>query len=203
MRKNKSKKSEDRAERRKIEHEIMLNKQMDKTDPYPERINIKKDSLRSDLFCMRNYGSAYMTVVSTADDSTVSYMREDSMPSQKDNQELSEIIEKQKESLLIWKDRVLSMQAANLAVKMTDLISLKRLVLRFFICYFLMFMTTAVFYGYYTYIKENNFLMFAGILLLLLFTIYITWYATKQIHNLQRLVDDYQFQKLEDESVSL
>ena len=203
MRKNKSKKSEDRAERRKIEHEIMLNKQMDKTDPYPERINIKKDSLRSDLFCMRNYGSAYMTVVSTADDSTVSYMREDSMPSQKDNQELSEIIEKQKESLLIWKDQVLSMQAANLAVKMTDLISLKRLVLRFFICYFLMFMTTAVFYGYYTYIKEYNILIYAGIILLLLFTIYITWYATKQIHNLQRLVDDYQFQKLEDESVSL
>lgn len=200
MRKNKSKKSEDRAERRKIEHEIMLNKQMDKTDPYPERINIKKDSLRSDLFCMRNYGSAYMTVVSTADDSTVSYMREDSMPSQKDNQELSEIIEKQKESLLIWKDRVLSMQAANLAVKMTGLIWLKRLVLRFFICYFLMFMTTAVFYGYYTYIKENNILIYAGIILLLLFTIYITWYATKLIHNLQRLVDDYQFQKLEDES---
>lgn len=200
MRKNKSKKSEDRAERRKIEHEIMLNKQMDKTDPYPERINIKKDSLRSDLFCMRNYGSAYMTVVSTADDSTVSYMREDSMPSQKDNQELSEIIEKQKESLLIWKDRVLSMQAANLAVKMTGLIWLKRLVLRFFICYFLMFMTTAVFYGYYTYIKENNILIYAGIILLLLFTIYITWYATKLIHNLQRLVDNYQFQKLEDES---
>lgn len=203
MRKNKSKKSEDRAESRKIEHEIMLNKQMDKTDPYPERINIKKDSLRSDLFCMRNYGSAYMTVVSTADDSTVSYMREDSMPSQKDNQELSEIIEKQKESLLIWKDRVLSMQAANLAVKMTGLIWLKRLVLRFFICYFLMFMTTAVFYGYYTYIKENNILIYAGIILLLLFTIYITWYATKLIHNLQRMVDDYQFQKLEDESVSL
>lgn len=203
MRKNKSKKSEDRAERRKIEHEIMLNKQMDKTDPYPERINIKKDSLRSDLFCMRNYGSAYMTVVPTADDSTVSYMREDSMPSQKDNQELSEIIEKQKESLLIWKDRVLSMQAANLAVKMTGLIWLKRLVLRFFICYFLMFMTTAVFYGYYTYIKENNILIYAGIILLLLFTIYITWYATKLIHNLQRIVDDYQFQKLEDESVSL
>ena len=203
MRKNKSKKSEDRAERRKIEHEIMLNKQMDKTDPYPERINIKKDSLRSDLFCMRNYGSAYMTVVSTADDSTVSYMREDSMPSQKDNQELSEIIEKQKESLLIWKDRVLSMQAANLAVKMTGLIWLKRLVLRFFICYFLMFMTTAVFYGYYTYIKENNILIYAGIILLLLFTLYITWYATKLIHNLQRMVDDYQFQKLEDESVSL
>ena len=203
MRKNKSKKSEDRAERRKIEHEIMLNKQMDKTDPYPERINIKKDSLRSDLFCMRNYGSAYMTVVSTADDSTVSYMREDSMPSQKDNQELSKIIEKQKESLLIWKDRVLSMQAANLAVKMTGLIWLKRLVLRFFICYFLMFMTTAVFYGYYTYIKENNILIYAGIILLLLFTLYITWYATKLIHNLQRMVDDYQFQKLEDESVSL
>lgn len=203
MRKNKSKKSEDRAERRKIEHEIMLNKQMDKTDPYPERINIKKDSLRSDLFCMRNYGSAYMTVVSTADDSTVSYMREDSMPSQKDNQELSEIIEKQKESLLIWKDRVQSMQAANLAVKMTGLIWLKRLVLRFFICYFLMFMTTAVFYGYYTYIKENNILIYAGIILLLLFTLYITWYATKLIHNLQRMVDDYQFQKLEDESVSL
>lgn len=200
MRKNKSKKSKDRDERRKIEHEIMLNKQMDKTDPYPERINIKKDSLRSDLFCMRNYGSAYMNVVSTADDSTVSYMREDSMPSQKDNQELSEIIEKQKESLLIWKDRVLSMQAANLAVKMTGLIWLKRLVLRFFICYFLMFMTTAVFYGYYTYIKENNILIYAGIILLLLFTIYITWYATKLIHNLQRLVDDYQFQKLEDES---
>lgn len=203
MRKNKSKKSEDRAERRKIEHEIMLNKQMDKTDPYPERINIKKDSLRSDLFCMRNYGSAYMTVVSTADDSTISYMREDSMPSQKDNQELSEIIEKQKESLLIWKDRVLSMQAANLAVKTTGLIWLKRLVLRFFICYFLMFMTTAVFYGYYTYIKENNILIYAGIILLLLFTIYITWYATKLIHNLQIMVDDYQFQKLEDESVSL
>lgn len=203
MRKNKSKKSEDRAERRKIEHEIMLNKQMDKTDPYPERINIKKDSLRSDLFCMRNYGSAYMTVVSTADDSTVSYMREDSMPSQKDNQELSEIIEKQKESLLIWKDRVISMQAANLAVKMTGLIWLKRLVLRFFICYFLMFMTTAVFYGYYTYIKENNILIYAGIILLLLFTIYITWYATKLIRNLQREVDDYQFQKLEDESISL
>ena len=203
MRKNKSKKSEDRAERRKIEHEIMLNKQMDKTDPYPERINIKKDSLRSDLFCMRNYGSAYMTVVLTADDSTVSYMREDSMPSQKDNQELSEIIEKQKESLLIWKDRVQSMQAANLAVKMTGLIWLKRLVLRFFICYFLMFMTTAVFYGYYTYIKENNILIYAGIILLLLFTLYITWYATKLIHNLQRMVDDYQFQKLEDESVSL
>lgn len=203
MRKNKSKKSEDRAERRKIEHEIMLNKQMDKTDPYPERINIKKDSLRSDLFCMRNYGSAYMTVVSTADDSTVSYMREDSMPSQKDNQKLSEIIEKQKESLLIWKDRVLSMQAANLAVKMTGLIWLNRLVLRFFICYFLMFMTTAVFYGYYTYIKENNILIYAGIILLLLFTIYITWYATKLIRNLQREVDDYQFQKLEDESISL
>lgn len=198
MRKNKSKKSEDRAERRKIEHEIMLNKQMDKTYPYPERINIKKDSLRSDLFCMRNYGSAYMTVVSTADDSTVSYMREDSMPSQKDNQKLSEIIEKQKESLLIWKDRVLSMQAANLAVKMTGLIWLKRLVLRFFICYFLMFMTTAVFYGYYTYIKENIILIYAGIILLLLFTIYITWYATKLIHNLQRMVDDYKFRKLEE-----
>lgn len=203
MRKNKSKKSEDRAERRKIEHEIMLNKQMDKTDPYPERINIKKDSLRSDLFCMRNYGSAYMTVVSTADDSTVSYMREDSMPSQKDNQELSEIIEKQKESLLIWKDRVLSMQAANLAVKMTDLIWSKRFILRFFICYFLMFMITAVFYGYYTYIKENNILIYAGVIFLLLITIYISWYASKLIHNLQREVDDYQFQKLEDESISL
>lgn len=54
MRKNKSKKSKNRAERRKIEHEIMLNKQMDKTDPYPERINIKKDSLRSDLFYYYN-----------------------------------------------------------------------------------------------------------------------------------------------------
>ena len=159
MKKKKNKIIEKRAERRKIEHEIMLNRQMDKTDPYPERINIKKDPLRSDLFCMRNYGSAYMTVVSTADDSTVSYMREDSMPSQKDNQKLSEIIEKQKESLLIWKDRVLSMQAANLAVKMTGLIWLKRLVLRFFICYFLMFMITAVFYGFYTYIKENNILI--------------------------------------------
>ena len=178
----------------------MLNKQMDKTDPYPERINIKKDSLRSDLFCMRNYGSAYMTVVSTADDSTVSYIRENSIPAQKDNQELSEIIEKQKESLLIWKDRVLSLQAAKLVVKMTDLIWLKRLVLRFFFCYSLMFMTSAVFYGYYTYIKENNFLIFTGIILLLLFTIYITWYATKLIHNLQRQVDDYQFRKLEDES---
>lgn len=203
MRKNKSKESEDRAERRKIEHEIMLNKQMDKTDPYPERINIKKDSLRSDLFCMRNYGSAYMTVVSIADDSTVSYMREDSMPSQKDNQKLSEIIEKQKESLLIWKDRVLSMQAANLAVKMTGLIWLKRLILRFFICYFLMFMITAVFYGYYTYIKENNILIYAGVIFLLLVTIYISWYASKLIRNVQREVDDCQFQKLEDESISL
>lgn len=195
MRKNKSKKSKNRAERRKIEHEIMLNKQMDKTNPYPERINIKKDSLRSDLFCMRNYGSAYMTVVSTADDSTVSYIREDSIPTQKDNQKLSEIIEKQKESLLIWKDRVLSLQAANLAVKMTGLIWLKRLVLRFFFCYFLMFMTTAVFYGYYTYIKENNFLIFAGIILLLLFTIYITWYASKLIRNLQIQVERSQLKK--------
>ena len=200
MEKKKNKITEKRAERRKIEHEIMLNKQMDKTDPYPERINIKKDPLRSDLFCMRNYGSTYMTVVSTADDSTVSYMREDSMPSQKDNQELSEIIEKQKESLLIWKDRVLSMQAANLAVKMTGLIWLKRLVLRFFICYFLMFMITAVFYGFYTYIKENNILIYAGVIFLLLVTIYISWYASKLIRNLQIQVDDYQFQKLEDES---
>ena len=200
MKKKKNKIIEKRAERRKIEHEIMLNRQMDKTDPYPERINIKKDPLRSDLFCMRNYGSAYMTVVSTADDSTVSYMREDSMPSQKDNQKLSEIIEKQKESLLIWKDRVLSMQAANLAVKMTGLIWLKRLVLRFFICYFLMFMITAVFYGFYTYIKENNILIYAGVIFLLLVTIYISWYASKLIRNLQIQVDDYQFQKLEAES---
>lgn len=198
MKKNKI--TEKRAERRKIEHEIMLNKQMDKTDPYPERINIKKDPLRSDLFCMRNYGSSYMTVVSTADDSTVSYIRENSIPAQKDNQELSEIIEKQKESLLIWKDQVLSMQAANLAVKMTGLIWLKRLVLRFFICYFLMFMITAVFYGFYTYIKENNILIYAGVIFLLLVTIYISWYASKLIRNLQIQVDDYQFQKLKDES---
>lgn len=179
----------------------MLNKQMDKTDPYPERINIKKDSLRSDLFCMRNYGSAYMTVVSTADDSTVSYIRENSVPTQKDNQELSEIIEKQKESLLIWKDRVLSLQAANLAVKMTGLIWLKRLVLRFFFCYFLMFMITAVFYGYYTYIKENNILIYAGVIILQIVTMYISWYASKLIRNLQIQVDDYQFRKIEDESV--
>lgn len=198
MRKNKSKKSKDRAERRKIEHEIMLNKQMDKTDPYPKRINIRKDSLRSDLFCMRNYGSAYMTVVSTANDSTVSYIREDSLPTEKNNQELSKIIEKQKESLLIWKDGVLSLQAANLAVKMTDLIWIKRLVLRFFICYFLMFMITAVFFGYYTYIIENNFLLYTGIIILLLVTMYISWYAAKIIHDLQRQIDDSYLQKLKD-----
>lgn len=198
MRKNKSKKSKDRAERRKIEHEIMLNKQMDKTDPYPERINIRKDSLRSDLFCMRNYGSAYMTVVSTADDSTVSYIREDSLPTEKNNQELSKIIEKQKESLLIWKDSVLSLQAANLAVKMTNLIWIKRLVLRFFICYFLMFMITAVFFGYYTYIIENYFLLYTGIIILLLVTIYISWYAAKIIHDLQRQIDNSYLQKLKD-----
>lgn len=198
MRKNKSKKSKDRAERRKIEHEIMLNKQMDKTDPYPKRINIRKDSLRSDLFCMRNYGSAYMTVVSTANDSTVSYIREDSLPTEKNNQELSKIIEKQKESLLIWKDSVLSLQAANLAVKMTDLIWIKRLVLRFFICYFLMFMITAVFFGYYTYIIENNFLLYTGIIILLLVTMYISWYAAKIIHDLQRQIDDSYLQKLKD-----
>lgn len=198
MKKNKSKKSGDRAERRKIEHEIMLNRQMDKTDPYPERINIKKDSLRSDLFCMRNYGSAYMTVVSRADDSTVSYIREGSLPTEKNNQELSKIIEKQKESLLIWKDSVLSLQAANLAVKMTDLIWIKRLVLRFFICYFLMFMITAVFFGYYTYIIENNFLLYTGIIILLLVTMYISWYAAKIIHDLQRQIDDSYLQKLKD-----
>ena len=176
----------------------MLNKQMDKTDPYPKRINIRKDSLRSDLFCMRNYGSAYMTVVSTANDSTVSYIREDSLPTEKNNQELSKIIEKQKESLLIWKDGVLSLQAANLAVKMTDLIWIKRLVLRFFICYFLMFMITAVFFGYYTYIIENNFLLYTGIIILLLVTMYISWYAAKIIHDLQRQIDDSYLQKLKD-----
>ena len=197
MKKNKNKKAEDRLERRRIEHEIMLNEQMDKTNPYPERINIKKDSLRSDLFCIRNYGSAYMTVVSVADDSTVSYIREDSVSTEKVNQ-LSEIIEKQKESLLIWKDRVLSGQAANLAVKMTGLIWLKRLVLRFFICYFLMFIITAVFYGYYTYIKENNILIYAGVIFLLLVTIYISWYASKLIRNLQEEVDNYKFQRFEN-----
>ena len=197
MKKNKNKKAEDRLERRRIEHEIMLNQQMDKTNPYPERINIKKDSLRSDLFCIRNYGSAYMTVVSVADDSTVSYIREDSVSTEKVNQ-LSEIIEKQKESLLIWKDRVLSGQAANLAVKMTGLIWLKRLVLRFFICYFLMFIITAVFYGYYTYIKENNILIYAGVIFLLLVTIYISWYASKLIRNLQEEVDNYKFQRFEN-----
>ena len=171
---------------------------MDKTDPYPKRINIRKDSLRSDLFCMRNYGSAYMTVVSTANDSTVSYIREDSLPTEKNNQELSKIIEKQKESLLIWKDGVLSLQAANLAVKMTDLIWIKRLVLRFFICYFLMFMITAVFFGYYTYIIENNFLLYTGIIILLLVTMYISWYAAKIIHDLQRQIDDSYLQKLKD-----
>lgn len=197
MKKNKNKKAEDRLERRRIEHEIMLNQQMDKTDPYPERINIKKDSLRSDLFCIRNYGSAYMTVVSMADDSTVSYIREDSVSTEKVNQ-LSEIIEKQKESLLIWKDRVLSGQAANLAVKMTGLIWLKRLLLRFFISYFLLFLITALMFGYYAYIVEYKYLLYAGIVSLFVITIYLIWYATKLMSNLQEEVDNYKFQRFEN-----
>ena len=197
MKKNKNKKAEDRLERRRIEHEIMLNQQMDKTDPYPERINIKKDSLRSDLFCIRNYGSAYMTVVSMADDSTVSYIREDSVSTEKVNQ-LSETIEKQKESLLIWKDRVLSGQAANLAVKMTGLIWLKRLLLRFFISYFLLFLITALMFGYYAYIVEYKYLLYAGIVSLFVITIYIIWYATKLMSNLQEEVDNYKFQRFEN-----
>ena len=197
MKKNKNKKAEDRLERRRIEHENMLNQQMDKTDPYPERINIKKDSLRSDLFCIRNYGSAYMTVVSMADDSTVSYIREDSVSTEKVNQ-LSEIIEKQKESLLIWKDRVLSGQAANLAVKMTGLIWLKRLLLRFFISYFLLFLITALMFGYYAYIVEYKYLLYAGIVSLFVITIYIIWYATKLMSNLQEEVDNYKFQRFEN-----
>ena len=158
----KRRKKQERIEKKRFEHEIMLNQQMDKTDPYPERINIKKDSLRSDLFCIRNYGSAYMTVVSMADDSTVSYIREDSVSTEKVNQ-LSEIIEKQKESLLIWKDRVESLHAARLAVKITTLTMLKRLALKFLICYFLFGVICSLIPATYSFMTTHIYLLVLSI----------------------------------------
>lgn len=49
----------------------------DKTHPYPKHLFVVKDPIRSDIVSLNSYGSAYMTVKKTADDSTVSYIRED------------------------------------------------------------------------------------------------------------------------------
>lgn len=185
----KRRKKQERIEKKRFEHEIMLNQQMDKTDPYPERINIKKDSLRSDLFCIRNYGSAYMTVVSMADDSTVSYIREDSVSTEKVNQ-LSEIIEKQKESLLIWKDRVESLNAARLAVKITTLTILKRLALRFFICYFLFGVICSLIPATYSFMINHVYLLVSLIVSIGLITAYITSYVYSPILKLERELDE-------------
>lgn len=185
----KRRKKQERIEKKRFEHEIMLNQQMDKTDPYPERINIKKDSLRSDLFCIRNYGSAYMTVVSMADDSTVSYIREDSVSTEKVNQ-LSEIIEKQKESLLIWKDRVESLHAARLAVKITTLTMLKRLALKFLICYFLFGVICSLIPATYSFMTTHIYLLVLSIFSIGLITAYITSYVYSPILKLERELDE-------------
>lgn len=190
MRKNKSKKSEDRAERRKIEHEIMLNKQMDQTNPYPEKLNVEKDYLRSDLFCLRNDGFAYMTVKRQADETTVSYVREDMVTGLLDAKESQAAISRLEKDLLIWKDRVESLLAARQAVKITTLTILKRLALRFLICYLLFGVICWLIPATYSFMINHVYLLVLLIVSIGLITAYITSYVYSPILKLERELDE-------------
>ncbi len=106
-----------------------LTKEADKTKPYPERINVIKDHLRSDLYCLEISGYAYMTVSKNADRNTVTYIREDLFPKDNNNSEKIDI-NKLKEEILIQKDRVESLQAARTAVILTVMNRLKKLMMK-------------------------------------------------------------------------
>ena len=101
----------------------------EKTLPYPEKLYVVNDPCRSDVFCMRNFSSAYVTVSGQPGEDTVNYVREDVVPKYAEVP-LKESLSKAKEELLIWQDRVESLKAARVAVITTNIDRLKTLMTR-------------------------------------------------------------------------
>lgn len=186
----KRRKKQERIEKKRVERELMLNQQMDQTDPYPEKLHVEKDYLRSDLFCLRNDGFAYMTVKRQADETTVSYVREDMVTELQDAKESQETIRRLEKDVLIWKDRVESLNAARLAVKITTLTILKRLALRFFICYFLFGVICSLIPATYSFMTTHIYLLVLSIFSIGLITAYITSYVYSPILKLERELDE-------------
>ena len=119
MKKKKHKKVQTWPKNQEVKQEILLNSKMDKEIPYPEKLNIVKDHIRSDIFCLNNIGQAYMTVVKNPDENSVTYIREDLFP--KCDYPEAEIVNDLKEEILIWKDQVESCQAGRKAIKIVIL----------------------------------------------------------------------------------
>ena len=186
----KRRKKQERIEKKRNERELLRNQEMDQTDPYPEKLHVEKDYLRSDLFCLRNDGFAYMTVKRQADETTVSYIREDMVTELQDAKESQETIRRLEKDVLIWKDRVESLNAARLAVKITTLTILKRLALRFFICYFLLGVICSLIPATYSFMINHVYLLVLLIVSIGLITAYITSYVYSPILKLERELDE-------------
>jgi len=186
----KRRKKKERIEKKRFERELMLNQQMDQTNPYPEKLNVEKDYLRSDLFCLRNDGFAYMTVKRQADETTVSYVREDMVTGLLDAKESQTAISRLEKDLLIWKDRVESLLAARQAVKITTLTILKRLALRFLICYLLFGVICSLIPATYSFMINHVYLLVLLIVSIGLITVYITSYVYSPILKLERELDE-------------
>lgn len=156
MKKKKHKKVQTWPKNQEVKQDILLNSKMDKEFPYPEKLNIVKDHLRSDIFCLNNIGQAYMTVIKNPDENSVTYLREDLFPKCKDYPE-AEIINDLKEEILIWKDQVESCQAGRKAIKIVILDRLSKFYIK--IVFIIVFLWTmpAIFNAAMGKFPENNF----------------------------------------------
>jgi len=125
-RKKKTKRATLANESQKMSKNVML---ADKIYPYPERLHVVKDAVRSDVFCLSMHGSAYITVSNQQGEDTVNYVREDVLPKYSEGP-LKESITKKDEELLIVKDQVESLRAARTAIFMTIAIRLKKLMMK-------------------------------------------------------------------------
>lgn len=156
MKKKKHKKVQTWFKENGLKQEILLNSKMDKENSYPEKLNIVKDHLRSDIFCLNNIGQAYMTVVKNPDENSVTYIREDLFPKCKDYPE-AEIINDLKEEILIWKDQVESCQAGRKAIKIVILDRLSKFYIKIVFIIAFLWAVPAIFNSVMGKFPENNF----------------------------------------------
>lgn len=149
----------------------------------PERINLIRDDMTaSGLFCLGRYKTALVNIASKLDTTTVSYIREDTIPS---DEEREKKIARQKEDISFLKDSISSLRAARQAILLTRLTYLKRLVLRFYVCYILFGLSMGMTVIFYPAICEHWYWQLLGIAVSFLITLYIVNYSSRQVKELE------------------
>lgn len=156
MKKKKHKKVQTWSKNQEVKQEILLNSKMDKEIPYPEKLNVVKDYVRSDIFCLNNYDQAYVTVIKDSSENSVTYIREDLFPKCKDYPE-AEIIKILKEEILIWKDQVESCRAGRKAIKIVILDRLSKFYIKIVFIIAFLWAIPAIFNSAMGKFPENNF----------------------------------------------